>query len=187
MTDYARQQDFSVKDALASGDPEKVILGADMDEELDALVTAVASKLDDISGGTDGQLTTIGSSGAALSDSGIDKDDVLQVGLTKNLTVGITTDIEAIGNSGTGTVTPSFATENIKTLTVNGSFTLGEPSATGACIIIVTNDGTGGYTITTTGYETIGSGVYVNTASAKNYLFIMKEGSNSYLSWLTIA
>ena len=46
MSDYTRQHDFSVKDSLASGDAEKIILGADVDDEFDAIVTAIASKAD---------------------------------------------------------------------------------------------------------------------------------------------
>lgn len=44
MSDYTPITDFSVKDALASGDPEKVILGSDVDAELAALATAISSK-----------------------------------------------------------------------------------------------------------------------------------------------
>ena len=48
MSNYTQTTDFSAKDALASGDPNKVILGADLDTEFGALQTAVASKLDGI-------------------------------------------------------------------------------------------------------------------------------------------
>lgn len=46
MTDYSRQYDFSVKDALTTGDPAKVISGAEVDAEFDALVTSSATKID---------------------------------------------------------------------------------------------------------------------------------------------
>jgi len=46
MSDYTQITDFSVKDALPSGDPEKIILGSDVDAELDAIATAIASKSD---------------------------------------------------------------------------------------------------------------------------------------------
>lgn len=65
MSDYARQHDFSIKDALTTGDPAKVIKGSEVDDEFDALVTAVASKTDDnsavITGGSINN-TTIGAS-----------------------------------------------------------------------------------------------------------------------------
>ena len=47
MTDYTQTTDFSTKDSLASGDPEKIILGADIDLEFSAISTAIASKVDE--------------------------------------------------------------------------------------------------------------------------------------------
>lgn len=46
MADYSQLTDFSVKDGLSSGDPEKIILGADIDDDLGAISTAIASKYD---------------------------------------------------------------------------------------------------------------------------------------------
>jgi hypothetical protein len=47
MSDYTQVTDFSAKDALSSGDPEKTILGSDVDVELAAIATAIATKADD--------------------------------------------------------------------------------------------------------------------------------------------
>jgi hypothetical protein len=46
MSNYTPITDFSAKDALTTGDPEKLILGADIDAELSAIQTAVNSKYD---------------------------------------------------------------------------------------------------------------------------------------------
>lgn len=46
MSDYTQTTDFSAKDSLASGDPEKIILGADVDVELAAIAAAIATKFD---------------------------------------------------------------------------------------------------------------------------------------------
>lgn len=46
MTDYTKITDFSAKDALASGAPEKLAVGADVDAEFDALATMSATKED---------------------------------------------------------------------------------------------------------------------------------------------
>ena len=46
MSDYTQVTDFSAKDALTSGDPEKIISGADVDVELAAISTAIATKYD---------------------------------------------------------------------------------------------------------------------------------------------
>jgi hypothetical protein len=93
--------------------------------------------------------------------------DALFADVSDNLTAGFSSDVEAIGNSGTGTVTLELADtkENLKTLTVNGSFTLAPQTADSVIAMIVTNDGTGGYTITTSGYDLV-SGTYNDTASA---------------------
>lgn len=48
MSDYSVTTDFSVKDGLTTGDPEKAISGADIDVEFEAIKTAVNSKVDDI-------------------------------------------------------------------------------------------------------------------------------------------
>lgn len=46
MSDYTQVTDFSAKDSLSTGDPEKIILGADVDAELAAISTAIATKYD---------------------------------------------------------------------------------------------------------------------------------------------
>lgn len=46
MSDYTQITDYSAKDALSSGDAEKIILGADIDAELAAISTAIATKYD---------------------------------------------------------------------------------------------------------------------------------------------
>lgn len=49
MANYTRSTNFTAKDALASGNPSKIILGSEHDAEYDAIATAIATKLDDIS------------------------------------------------------------------------------------------------------------------------------------------
>ena len=46
MSDYNKVTDFAAKDALPSGNAAKVVKGTEIDDELNALETAVASKLD---------------------------------------------------------------------------------------------------------------------------------------------
>ena len=108
--------------------------------------------------------------------------DYLNRNVTNNITVGYTTTAENLGNSGTGTVTPLISTGSIKTLTINGSFTLAAPTDTesGYIEIEATNDGVGGYSITLTAYTQI-SGTYKADASAVNLFRISKVGTNCYL------
>ena len=46
MSNYSKNHDYSDKDALPEGDPNKTILGADLDDELDELQTVIATKFD---------------------------------------------------------------------------------------------------------------------------------------------
>lgn len=50
MSDYSKNTNFTAKDALATGNPSKKILGAELDAEFDEIATSVATKLDDPSG-----------------------------------------------------------------------------------------------------------------------------------------
>ena len=50
MADYTKLTDFSTKDALPSGDPSKVVKGSEIDDEFDAIETAIATKADVIGG-----------------------------------------------------------------------------------------------------------------------------------------
>lgn len=53
MSNYTKTTNFTAKDTLASGDPNKLVKGAEHDTEYDAIETAVNSKLDAYSGATD--------------------------------------------------------------------------------------------------------------------------------------
>lgn len=57
MSDYTQITDFSAKDSLSTDDPEKIILGSDVDDELAAISTAIATKYDSTDLATSGQAT----------------------------------------------------------------------------------------------------------------------------------
>ena len=107
--------------------------------------------------------------------------DTLKADVSDELQVGFTTSVNAVGNSGTGTVTVDLTVECLQTLTVNGSFTFAPPSSeNGVAVFIVTTDATGGYTITTSGF-TVVNGSYDNTADKVHRFTVTKVGSVTIL------
>lgn len=78
MGNYQRQNDFSAKDSLTTGNPDKIIKGSDVDDELDAVKTAVNSKIDAVSGHTTDNLAKLNASGE-VADSGFSTDDFLDL------------------------------------------------------------------------------------------------------------
>jgi hypothetical protein len=46
LSDYSKTTNFTAKDALSTGDPNKLVKGADFDTEFDSIATAVATKYD---------------------------------------------------------------------------------------------------------------------------------------------
>lgn len=69
MSNYSRVKDFSVKDALPTGDANKKILGSDMDAELDAVVVSNNTKADKVTSPTSGAYLVQDSNGN-LADGG---------------------------------------------------------------------------------------------------------------------
>ena len=69
MADYSKTTNFTAKDSLTSGDPNKVIKGATFDTEFDALVTASATKSNKIVSSTTNNVIKQ-SSGGDLVDAG---------------------------------------------------------------------------------------------------------------------
>ncbi len=50
MSDYTKVTDFASKDALAPGNPSKVVKGTEIDAEFELIETAVATKQDEVAG-----------------------------------------------------------------------------------------------------------------------------------------
>ena len=150
---------------VASGDgSEKTITiegggGSDITikDEGVALPTA-ATTLDFVGDGVTASGTgaekTITISGGGVSDhgalTGLTDDDhtqYLHKDVTRNVSVGYTTDVEA--DSFGATVTPDLSLEHFKTMTVTSDFTLAVPTGgNGHCEYYITVTGTGPYTMT---------------------------------------
>lgn len=113
-------------------------------------------------------------------------EDLLPASGQRTLTGGFDSDAEALGTITTGTVTPEVdgsGTENFKTLTANGAFTLAPPSTSGNCTIIiqVTNGASAG-AITTSGFTIVNGDTYETTSGNDYFFHIKKVGSFSSLT-----
>lgn len=58
MSDYTRINDYAAKDALSPGDASKVIRGSEQNAELNAIATAIATKIDKPSSPAEGEVLT---------------------------------------------------------------------------------------------------------------------------------
>ena len=119
MSDYSRQEDFSVKDALTTGDPDKVIKGSEVDSEFDALVTAVATKIDVLSGHTTNDIVYLNSVGK-LVDAGILYTDIARLTTTQTITGDKTFSGAATFSGATIVPTPSADTHAATKVYVDG-------------------------------------------------------------------
>ena len=93
MSDYTKTTNFTAKDSLLTGDPNKIVSGADFDLELNAIATAIASKLDAASAALTGTTTaeTIQLDNLRIQDTAQDNYVTFDVGsdLAGNVTITI--------------------------------------------------------------------------------------------------
>ena len=117
MSDFSKTTNFTAKDSLASGDPNKVIKGSEHDTEYDNIATASATKADKVTSATDHNLLMMDASGN-LEDSTIATNGTGTITATfvGNITGNVT------GNL-TGNVT-STGSNSMDTLTVTSSLTI---------------------------------------------------------------
>ncbi len=83
MSDYTKTTNFSAKDALPSGDSNKIVKGTEHDTEYDAIATAIATKANKVTGGTTNNMLKQGT-GGDLADAGflVDEFPIANVDLT---------------------------------------------------------------------------------------------------------
>ena len=129
MSNYVRVEDFSVKDGLTTGDPEKTITGADIDSELDAIVTAISTKEDSSNKGSAGGYCGLDGSGlVAASD--------LPTATTSAIgALEIATDAEAVAGTATDKILVPSNIDNI----------LAEPPAIGGTTAAAISGTTGSF------------------------------------------
>jgi len=66
MANYLKATDFAAKDALLSGDPNKIVKGTEINDEFDAIQTAVNSKANIQSPTFTGTVTMVTLNGATV-------------------------------------------------------------------------------------------------------------------------
>ncbi len=86
--------------------------------------------------------------GADVTDAtNVEAAGALMAGSSGNLTVGFTTDIETLASN---TITPDLTAEWLKVRAVTGNVTINEPAdgSYGGCVILLSADASGPYTVT---------------------------------------
>lgn len=136
MSNYTKATDFAAKDALASGNPSKVVKGTEIDTEFNAIATAVATKLD-TSGGTDLAVAD-GGTGASTASGARTNLGAAASGANSDITSlsGLTTAL-SVAQGGTGSTT--LTANNV--LLGNGTSAL-QAVAPGTSGNVLTSNGT---------------------------------------------
>jgi hypothetical protein len=126
MANYVKSTDFAAKDALLSGDPNKIIKGTEIDNEFNSIAVAVSTKVDSVSP------TFTGTPTAPTASPGT---NTTQIATTAFTSAAITA---AAGSLGLGTM----ASQNANNVAITGG------SVTGITDLAVADGGTGASSIT---------------------------------------
>lgn len=178
MSDYTKTTDFSAKDALATGDPEKVALGTDVDVEFDAIATAIATKEDSANKGVNNGYCPL--DGAAdVPDANL-SSDVMRLNTPQTITSGKGDAFVTLTDG--ATITPNCDDGNTWVVTLGGNRTFANatnPRDGQTVTLIVIQDGTGSRTLSwgTAYLFPSGAAPTLTTAAAGVDMFTMKYRS----------
>ena len=91
MSDYTKLTDFAAKDALLTGNPNKLVKGTEIDNEFDAIETAIATKADSTSISAMLETSDIG----VLVQAYVPNISTTEIGYLDNATSNIQTQLNA--------------------------------------------------------------------------------------------
>ena len=196
MSDYTKTTDFLSKDTLLSGDPNKTVLGAEIDTEFDNIATAIATKSD--SAGTLAQFaaTTSAQLAGVLSDETGSGAAVFAntptlvtpvLGTPTSGTLTNCTGLPAAGVSGTavvatGTVPMTGLFKTVKGADIASAATVDLGTATGNSVDVTHSTGT--TAITSLGGASLQAGTEIETrfVISGGTLSLTHHATNLYLA-----
>ena len=121
MTDYVKATNFAAKDSLPSGNPSKLIVGAEHNVEYDSIATSSASKANKIASATNNRLVSMDGAGD-IKDSNIATDgagnitaDLIGNADTVTTNASLTGPVTSVGNTtsiATGAITATHLAPN---------------------------------------------------------------------------
>lgn len=196
MSNYVKATNFTAKDSLPSGNPSKIVKGAEIDTEFTAIASAVASKADlnspALTGTPTAPTATVGTNTTQLATTAFVKGEITALGLgnmsTQNKTAvditggtitgvtisGLAADL-AVADGGTGAGT--FTLNSV--VLGNGTSSLaGNMVAPGASGNVLKSNGTTWQSATLKGIG-LGGEVWNNVTSSRS-LGVTYTNSNSY-------
>lgn len=127
MSDYTKLTNYAVKDGYTSGNPAKVIKGTELDDEFNAISTAISTKVDstDIipvsTGGTGSTTAADARTALGAAKSGANNDITSLSGLTTALSVAQGGTGATTANAALNTLLPSQTGNANKYLQTNGA------------------------------------------------------------------
>jgi hypothetical protein len=192
MSNYTKSTNFATKDALASGNPLKIVKGTEIDTEFNNIAIAVASKLDatasSISGATinnstigsstpaSGAFTTLSASGATTLSGATTIDNAVRP-VIDNIKLGYETTATA---AGTTTLTVSSAHQQFFTGSSSQTVVLPVTSTLALGLgYTITNNSTGVVTVQSSGLNNI---INIPSKATVKFVCILTSGTTA-ASW----
>lgn len=130
MSNYSKTTNFTAKDALASGDPNKVVKGSEHDTEYDNIATSSATKADKVAAATNNNLVAMDAAGN-IKDSTVTSDGagtITATGFVGPLTGEATSSAKLVDTNDVDAVLVGTTASAVNEVTVTNSATSNAPS-----------------------------------------------------------